>query len=196
MERLADGHNTGGQTAEGIKSPDGTSTKTGADKDSANQAANAPTYSIADLAREFDVTPRTLRYYEDEGLVTPARCGQTRIYSHTDKVRLGWIMRGKRVGFSIADIKEMLALYNVGDNRETQRLVTLEKCRARLTDLEAQRNDLDRLIAELSQFAEALETIERDPLTGRWIDPTTGRPPTRVNLSTTGPQAPNPIKKA
>ncbi len=196
--------NTGAEGSAVSASSAGESPVAGAAKTAAASSPNSTTssstgqpltYSIADLAKEFDVTPRTLRYYEDEGLVTPARCGQQRIYSHTDRVRLGWIMRGKRVGFSIADIKEMLALYNLGDDRQTQRKVTIEKCETRLQTLEAQRDDLDRVIAELSGFCDTLRTMIREPKTGRWIDPVTGRPPARENLSITGPDAPPPLKK-
>ncbi|ELM3649002.1 MerR family DNA-binding transcriptional regulator, partial [Aeromonas salmonicida subsp. salmonicida] len=65
------------------------------------------TYSISELAHEFDITPRTIRYYEDEGLITPTREGQTRIYSHKDKIRLKLTLRGKRLGFSLAEIREL-----------------------------------------------------------------------------------------
>lgn len=153
-------------------------------------------YSIADLAKEFETTARTLRHYEAEGLIAPARKGQTRVYSHTDRVRLGWIMRGKRVGFSLAEIKDMLALYELDDGRETQRKVTLEKCHSRLADLKSQRDDLDKVIAELNGFCTTLETMERDPKTGRWVDPATGRPPNRDHLSATGVNSPalQPLK--
>lgn len=139
-------------------------------------------YSIADLAREFSVTPRTLRYYEDQGLLSPDRKGQNRFYSGTDRVRLAWILRGKRVGFSIAEIQEMLSLYDVGDNRITQRKVTLDKCRKRLTALETQREDLNATIDELSNFCSLLETMEQDPTSGRWTDPRTGRPPSKLSM--------------
>jgi DNA-binding transcriptional MerR regulator len=87
------------------------------------------TYSITQLRREFDVTARTLRFYEDKGLLEPARDGQTRLYSHRDRARLKLILLGKRVGFSLADIKEILDLYNLKDGRFTQMRVSLEKGR-------------------------------------------------------------------
>jgi DNA-binding transcriptional MerR regulator len=80
-----------------------------------------PTYSIAQLAAEFGVTARAIRFYEDEGLIQPARQGMRRIYSKADRARLTWILRAKRVGFSIADIREMITLYDLGDGRATQR---------------------------------------------------------------------------
>ena len=70
-------------------------------------------YSIAELAREFAITARTIRFYEDEGLIKPRRQGLTRLYSAGDRTRLGWILRGKRLGFSLAEIKELLDLYQV-----------------------------------------------------------------------------------
>src|SRR6218665_583400 len=84
-------------------------------------------FSISDLCAEFAVTPRALRFYEDEGLIGPERRGTQRIYSHRDRARLAWILRGKRVGFSLAEIREMIDLYDVGDDRSLQKQVTLER---------------------------------------------------------------------
>jgi DNA-binding transcriptional MerR regulator len=115
-------------------------------------------YSITDLSEEFDVTPRALRFYEDEGLIAPERRGTSRIYSHRDRARLAWILRGKRVGFSLAEIREMIDLYDVGDGRNTQRAVTLDRCRSRIETLEAQKRDIDAAIAELRDFVSLVET--------------------------------------
>ena len=76
--------------------------------------------SIGDLAREFDVTPRTIRFYEDEGLLSPRREGSRRIYSKRDQVRLKLILRGKRLGFSLADVREMLELYDSAPDERQQ----------------------------------------------------------------------------
>src|ERR1700709_1120413 len=89
-------------------------------------------FSISDLCVEFTVTARALRFYEDEGLINPERRGTQRIYSHRDRARLAWILRGKRVGFSLGEIREMIDLYDVGDGRRVQRQVTLERCRGRI----------------------------------------------------------------
>jgi DNA-binding transcriptional MerR regulator len=114
-------------------------------------------FSISDLCAEFGVTPRALRFYEDEGLIAPERRGTARIYSHRDRARLAWILRGKRVGFSLAEIREMIDLYDVGDGRSTQKQVTLERCLDRIALLENQKRDIDAHIAELQQFVELLK---------------------------------------
>lgn len=117
-------------------------------------------FSISDLCAEFGVTPRALRFYEDEGLISPERRGTQRIYSHADRARLAWILRGKRVGFSLAEIKEMIDLYDVGDGRRVQKQVTLERCRDRIELLENQKRDIDAHIAELQQFVELLQSSD------------------------------------
>ncbi|MEI9851754.1 MAG: MerR family DNA-binding transcriptional regulator [Sphingomonas sp.] len=114
-------------------------------------------FSISELCAEFAVTARALRFYEDEGLISPERRGTSRVYSHRDRARLAWILRGKRVGFSLAEIKEMIDLYDVGDGRRVQRLVTMERCRARIALLDSQKRDIDAAIEELQQFVDLLE---------------------------------------
>ncbi|NVJ97672.1 MAG: MerR family DNA-binding transcriptional regulator [Alphaproteobacteria bacterium] len=134
------------------------------------------TYSIKELACDFGVTPRTLRHYEDQGLIAPERQGQNRIYSAEDRVRLAWILRGKRVGFSLSEIGEMLDLYNVGDGRETQRAVTVDRCRDRIRALEAQRDDINATIEELQEFCELIANLIRDKDRGLWVRRDTGQP--------------------
>ena len=106
-------------------------------------------YSIRQLCREFGVTPRAMRFYEDKGLLAPERRGQTRIYSGRDRARLQLILRGKRVGFSLGEIGEMLELYDRQDGGATQMAASLGRFRERVVALRRQRDDLDNAIAEL-----------------------------------------------
>jgi len=123
--------------------------------------ATLPHLTIGELCDEFGVTARALRFYEDEALIAPERRGTQRIYSERDRARLAWILRGKRVGLSLADIKELLDLYDLGDGRQTQRLKTIERCQSQVDALRQRRADIDATIDELTKFI-ALLTAPTD----------------------------------
>ena len=119
-------------------------------------------YSIGELCEEFAVTARALRFYEDEALIAPERRGTTRLYSERDRARLAWILRGKRVGLSLADIKELLDLYDLGDGRKTQRIKTVERCQAQADKLAQQRVDIDATLSELTQFIALVKAQDQE----------------------------------
>ena len=115
------------------------------------------TFTIRQLTKEFSVTARTLRFYEDEGLIAPARRGQTRIYSPRDRARIILILRGRRVGFSLAEIREILDLYDVHDGGRTQILHARKKFEERVATLERQKIDIEESLTELRR---AIRTID------------------------------------
>jgi len=119
------------------------------------------TYTISQLAREFEVTPRALRFYEDKGLLTPRREGMNRVYSHRDRARLQLILRGKRVGLSLIEIKEILDLYKVDQRAQAQ--LSLKKYKKRIVELEAQREDVDAAIEILQDAIKKMEAFLARP---------------------------------
>lgn len=120
------------------------------------------TYSITELRREFGVSARTLRFYEDKGLLCPARDGQTRLFSYRDRARLKLILRGKRVGFSLTEIKEILDLYNLKDGQVTQLRVSLRKGREKIGELESQKRDIEEAVADLGRTCEIIEGMLKE----------------------------------
>lgn len=139
--------------------------------DKAGARARRETYSIGDLARELELTPRTIRFYEDEGLLRPLRKGQARIFSRRDRARLMLICRGKRLGFSLADIRRFLELYDVDDNQLEQMRYCQRVARDRIAVLEHQRRDIDQTLAELHEIEEAI-TAHLTPEAGDATYPT------------------------
>lgn len=123
------------------------------------------TYSIRDLTRELGVTSRTLRHYEAEGLIAPERRGQARLYSARDRARITLILRGRRVGFSLAEIREILDLYDVGDGGTAQLARARKKFSERIALLEQQKSDIEESIAELKLGLTMIENklAEREP---------------------------------
>ncbi len=115
------------------------------------------TYSIRQLCLEFKCTPRALRFYEDKGLLNPARDGMNRVYSYRDRARLQLILRGKRVGLSLAEIGEILDLYEVDQSGAQQAAKSLRKFQERIVALEQQKQDIDHAIEELQRGINAME---------------------------------------
>ena len=115
------------------------------------------TFTIRQLCNEFKATPRALRFYEDKGLISPARDGMNRVYSYKDRARLQLILRGKRVGLALAEIGQILDLYELNDGGAAQNAKSLVKFRERIVELEAQRNDIEQAIDELRKGCDALE---------------------------------------
>jgi DNA-binding transcriptional MerR regulator len=122
-----------------------------------NEPAPARLYSIGDLAGEFGISPRAIRFYEDHGLLAPRRIGGNRIYSARDRVRLQLILRGKRLGFALADIRELLDLYDVDRDHLEQLRATLAKGRTRIAELERQQQEIAQTLAELRAIGAYIE---------------------------------------
>ena len=107
--------------------------------------------TIREMCDAFEVTPRTLRFYESKELLFPLRLGQKRLFTKRDRARLKLILRGKRFGFSLEEIRQLLDLYHVGDQQQTQLERTYELASERLRALEAERDEMDRNIADLRE---------------------------------------------
>lgn len=118
--------------------------------------ASRATFTIGDLAEAFGVTHRTLRFYEDKGLLNPERRGQQRLFTARDKARLALILRGKRVGFSLEEIRDMLELHELDGGRGGDLSDVLERFDARIETLKAQREDIDAALRDLEAGREWL----------------------------------------
>lgn len=109
------------------------------------------TYTIGELAQEFDTTTRAIRFYEDQGLISPKREGQKRIYNPSDRITIKLIMRGKRLGFSLAESKELIELYNSADNNQEQHSRVIEQVRISRLRLLQQQADIEMMLIELDE---------------------------------------------
>ena len=117
----------------------------------------AELYSVSELANDLGVTPRALRFYEDKGLIAPQRAGNTRVYTHRDRGRLMLILRGKRLGFTLSEVREWLDLYEVDPDQSAQMIRLVDKVRKRIDALEQQRDDLDATLEELREILDQVE---------------------------------------
>jgi DNA-binding transcriptional MerR regulator len=123
----------------------------------------ATTFAISDLAREFGITPRTIRFWEDQGILSPAREGGKRIFARRDRARLKMALRGKRLGLSLAEIKDLIGMYNSTEDETPQLLECLRVMSSRRSALEQQREDIEAMLSEIAQF----ETLCQEELTRR-----------------------------
>jgi DNA-binding transcriptional MerR regulator len=110
------------------------------------------TFSISDLAREFGITPRTIRFYEDKGLLAPRREGMTRVFSRRDRTRLKLALRGKRLGFSLAEIRYLIEMYDTARDQNTQLTEFLNGLSQRKAALLQQREDIEAVLQEVTAF--------------------------------------------
>lgn len=133
-------------------------------------AAKPVTYSITQLAEEFSLTTRAIRFYEDKGLLKPERQGQARIYHPRDRARLILIVRGRNVGLALSEIKEILSLYDLEDGCETQNRVAIDKFKRRIASLEKQRKEIELQINTLQDSCERLEGLLQKQMAQSLVD--------------------------
>ena len=112
----------------------------------------ATIFAISDLAREFGITPRTIRFWEDQGILAPQRAGSKRVFTRRDRARLKMALRGKRLGLSLAEIKDLIGMYNSTADETPQLLECLRVMAKRREALEQQREDIEAMLAEIGQF--------------------------------------------
>jgi Predicted transcriptional regulators len=124
------------------------------------------TYTITDLAQEFDVTTRAIRFYEDQGLISPLRRGRRRIYTPRDRVRLKLVLRGKRLGFALREIREILDMYDAGSGEAGQLKYLLEKIEERRTILKQQLQDIKITLKELDAIEAQCREFLKEKQTG------------------------------
>lgn len=110
----------------------------------------SPVFTISDLAREFNITPRTIRFWEDQGLIAPSREGRNRVYNKRDRTRLKLALRGKRLGLSLAEIRDLINMYDVARDQTDQLLVLIDVLARRRAALEQQREDIEAMLGDIS----------------------------------------------
>lgn len=121
-----------------------------------DETSKKNSFTIGELAKEFGITLRTLRFYEDKGLINPRREGQNRVYNRRDRARLKLVLMGKNVGFSLNEILDMLDLYDLRDGQVTQLRVALDKFNEQIGVLKKQKSDIEQAIEELSRTVEVV----------------------------------------
>lgn len=126
-----------------------------------------PTYTITELAREFELTPRAIRYYEDQGLITPDRAGVQRVYTKRDRTRLLLTLRGKRLGLSLAAIRELIDMYDTAPDQSSQLVKLLEVLAHRRAKLEQQREDIAAVLGEIDAFEQQCRALLEDKVIRR-----------------------------
>ena len=119
-------------------------------------------YSIRELSQEFDVTTRTLRFYEEKGLLSPARSGQNRAYSAADRARLILILRGKTLGLSLTQSADLIAMYDPASNNKKQLETLIKKIQSRKHQLQTQKQELERMIIDLEAWEERSRAATED----------------------------------
>lgn len=117
-----------------------------------------PTYTISDLAKEFNITTRAIRFYESRGLIRPERVGLSRRYSKRDRARLILILRGRNLGFTVEDVGQYLALYDADPGQQAQTRLLLDKIAGAIATLESKRDDIERALSELGEIRESCES--------------------------------------
>ena len=120
---------------------------------------NQANYSIGELSKEFDITTRSIRFYEDQGLLTPTRKGQTRIYNQGDRVRLKLILRGKRLGFSLAETGRLFELYDADKSSAKQLTSMMELIALKKKELKQQLDDINAVLIELNDLEDNCQNI-------------------------------------
>ena len=117
----------------------------------------AAIFAISDLAREFGITPRTIRFWEDQGILAPQREGRNRVFTRRDRARLKMALRGKRLGLSLAEIKDLIGMYSGTEDETPQLIECLRVMSKRREALQQQREDIEAMLADIAQFEQQCE---------------------------------------